>query len=342
MGCKQIDSKKPQENFDKKTMKDIDSNAVKSSLIPFGEIKHNDLISEYVKINLVGKPLYDPFELVILDIYSKKISIDSTISNHKLKSFNILSTFCNGQNKLFISGGDFEASNNFCMIDLINKNIDFQVMKNPRRGHSMIYIPNEFIFIVGGISTKSVEIFNINKKEFNSSDHSTLNEIRLEPALCLIDSTFLYAFTGFNKDTKKTFERVNLRTNSSNWELINVNLEKNVTFNKNFFAVSYYKHNDVIFLGGIDTESNSSINKKSYVFNFKTNFLSYESERHMSEEYTEKFFFPVYEVNNLTENSSQNFQNITSLLFPNFNKNDYKVSIFNNLNLTEVKFEIEK
>jgi hypothetical protein len=344
MGCKQVESKKPQGNFDTKFMDDTPSNRVKSSLFSQGVLSQTNLISEYVKINLVAKPLYDPFELVILDLGNKKISIDSTINDPKLKNFNVLSSFCNGRDKLFISGGDSETSNSFCIIDLIDKKVDFKVMKNSRRGHSMIYIPNEFIFIVGGTSTKSVEIYNINSKEFNPTEHSTLNEIRLEPALCLIDNSYLYAFTGFKKEMKKTFERINLRTNATHWELINVNLEKNLTFGQNFFAVSYYKQNEVIFLGGCDTESNSSHNKKTHIFNFKTNLLSSAPECDISEQYTEKFFIPVYEAKNLAEenNSHQNLQNLTSIVFPNFNRNDIKVSIFFNLKLTEVKFEIEK
>jgi hypothetical protein len=341
MGCKQVDSKKPQINLNTKFIKDNSSNKIISSVIPDG-LKHVDFISEYVKINLVGKPLYDPFELVVLDISNKKLSIDSSITNQKLKSFNILSTYCNAQNKLFISGGDFEASNVFCIIDLINKNIEFKVMKNSRRSHSMIHIPNTFIFIVGGINTKSVEIYDINKIDLDPIEHSNLNEIRLEPALCLIDAKFLYAFSGFKEDSKKTFERINLNTNANTWEIINVNLEKNLLFKKSFFAVSYYKNNEVIFLGGSETGENSSLNNKSYIFNFKANLLSYGLECDICEEYTEKFFLPVFEEKIITENSGQNLQNITSVLFPNFKNNNYKVYIFNNLKLTEVKFDIEK
>ncbi len=356
MGCRQVITKRPNQNkLDVK--EEINSenstpkNEIKSSIFSQGQgiINTQNVLAEYSKINCIARPIYDPFEIVILDLGNKKVSVDSSFTNDaRVKDFCILSAFCNGRDKLFISGGESVKANSFCIIDLIEKKIDFKLMKTSRRNHSMIFIPNNSIFIVGGPSTKSVEVYNMSNKKDSSgiTEHSTMNEVRIEPALCLIDNSFLYAFTGFKKDAKKTFERINLRSNGTMWELINVNLEKGLSFGQNFFAVAFYKQNEVIFLGGSDTEKNTQKCEKSHVFNFEKNLISLAQLEITNEDYSEKFFIPVDAVvkggrKNPENNQEINSENFTSILFPNFHRNNIKISIFSNLKLNEVKFEID-
>ena len=52
----------------------------------------------------------------------------------------------------------------------------------PRTWHSMIYIQNKYIFIVGGSNTKSVELYNIKTNQLVKD--SELNENRSECMSC--------------------------------------------------------------------------------------------------------------------------------------------------------------
>ena len=129
----------------------------------------------------------------------------------------------------------------------------------PRTWHSMIYVPNNYIFIVGG-STKSVELYDIEKNVIKKD--STLNELRNECTLCLVNNVYLYAFCGFyiHQSFNCTVERCNLRKKERRWEFVKFNM-KNKGFISSFFAVSYYQNENIILIGGDSVEE---INK-SYI-----------------------------------------------------------------------------
>ena len=117
----------------------------------------------------------------------------------------------------------------------------------------MIYIPYKYIFIVGGLNTKSVEIYNMETNEINKD--SELNEFRSECTLCLVNNIYLYAFCGFllHQNFVKTIERCNLLKEERKWELVNV-IEKNgLNFKPSFFGVSYFRNdNEILLIGGND------------------------------------------------------------------------------------------
>ena len=56
----------------------------------------------------------------------------------------------------------------------------------------MIYVPNKYIFIVGGSNTKSVELYDMEEKKITKD--SELNELRCECTLFLVNNMYLYAF----------------------------------------------------------------------------------------------------------------------------------------------------
>ena len=107
-------------------------------------------------------------------------------------------------------------TNDFFYIDLTNLNenkIEIKELPNlneSRTWHSMIYIPDKYIFIVGGSNTKSVEIYNMESNTIKKD--SELMEFRSECTLCLVNNSHLYAFCGFliHQEFVTTIERCNL------------------------------------------------------------------------------------------------------------------------------------
>ena len=219
-----------------------------------------------------------------------------------MNKFNSFTAYCNAKGYLYISGGESEHSedldnendnnenNNselkdfFCIelnsLDCNNNNpekdtnnqnrnglndlntLNIKQLPNllePRTWHSMIYVPDKYIFIVGG-SSKSVEIYDIEKNIIYKD--STLNELRNECTLCMVNNIYLYAFCGFyiHQTFNCTVERCNLRKKERKWEFVKFDM-KNKGFISSFFAVSYYKNDNIILIGGDSVED---INK-SYI-----------------------------------------------------------------------------
>ena len=57
----------------------------------------------------------------------------------------------------------------------------------------MIFIPNVYVFVIGGKEIKTVEYINIeNKKKYLYED---IDEEMIEPSLIFVNDTFLYAVT---------------------------------------------------------------------------------------------------------------------------------------------------
>ena len=71
----------------------------------------------------------------------------------------------------------------------------------------MIYVPNKYIFIVGGSNTKSLQIYNMETNEIKKD--CELNEYRNESTLYLVNDEYLYDFCGFiiHREYNTTIER---------------------------------------------------------------------------------------------------------------------------------------
>lgn len=109
---------------------------------------------EYVP-DIIGKPFSNPFSIFT---YIKKektlkfLKFGRNINLDELNNYGPSSAYCNGNNILFISGGennDGEYVDKFWIIDLITAEIESLNMV-PKKNHSMIAIPGNYIFIVGG------------------------------------------------------------------------------------------------------------------------------------------------------------------------------------------------
>ena len=201
----------------------------------------------------------------------------------ELNTLNSFTAYCNAKNCLYFSGGEkeqpYEKEDNsfpydeFICIDLTelstNKNkLVINKLNNlitPRTWHSMIFVPNKYIFIVGGSNTKSVELYDIDEKKLTKD--SELKEIRCECTLCLVNNTYLYAFYGFllHQDYNNSIERCNLLKEERKWENINVIENCAVKFKPSFFAISYFLNDNLLLIGGNDTGEDE---RNDYIYKF--------------------------------------------------------------------------
>ena len=199
----------------------------------------------------------------------------------------------------------------------------------PRTWHSMIYVPNNYIFIVGG-STKSVELYDIEKNIIKKD--SSLNELRNECTLCLVNNIYLYAFCGFyiHQSFNCTVERCNLRKKERKWEFVKFNM-KNKGFISSFFAVSYYKNENIILIGGDSVED---INK-SYIIKLgkEENENDEIDEFDLGEKkfgvFRDKFFNPIN--NNFSINIPLAYGEHIQTLLLNMDNGEIEQKDYNNL-----------
>lgn len=263
--------------------------------------------------NYIGTLLLDNPELFGLVIYDKNTQKATEFnysfsSDHILKNFGAFSAFCNANNKIYLSGGEVQTSSStaenlrhFVEINLETadrENIEVKQLPDlneARTWHSMLYVPDSKIFIVGGTDSQTVEIYDILTQTIEVD--SKMNEKRCECTLCLVNNSYLYVFCGFilHQSYLNSIERCNLRKKSRVWEMVDVEYENNITFNPSFFAVAYNKDN-ILLLGG---NENADDKEKNYLVqipqnnNSKIVISDYHSFDNVAGVYREKFFMPV-------------------------------------------------
>ena len=268
---------------------------------------------------LVGKPFNNPFEVFIFNKNNKLLNIQTfdneQIKSMKLNDYGASSAYCNGNNHLFISGGetcDNRIIDKFFDIDLKNNNIDGPYDISPKKNHSMIFIPPEKVFIVGGNDKKT---FYFNTKQKQIIYLKDLNIIRTEPALQVIRN-FLYCFDNVNKaDNEQTsFEKINIENPEAEWELIYPKINQ-AKFPQKFFAVSKDNTNEnIIFLGGNMDDNMDSNDLKNCKYNIEANLIEETNIPFHDFNYKEKTF--------LTYNKNVDY------LLPDFNRQHPEVTFY--------------
>lgn len=328
-------------------------------------LNFNEIKNEYTsKTNLIGCPISNsnPFEFRIFNSENFLLT-KATISLEEypeLMYFGDFSAYCNGNNYLYLSGGeeiqdptDNSMNNKYlnwiCKINLVDGAVTkFEGTNIPRFWHSMIYIPNSYIFIVGGNNTKTVEVLNTETGEIQID--SEMNESHSEASLCLVNENYLYLFLGFRYDGgennfSNTIERCNLRQRKRKWEIVNILKSDSPSINSSiesrFFTISYFNSENLLILGGDNCENkdvNSNIKSKSYIFNHRSDTIrEYVFEDRVSDEihndlFGEKFFIPM--KNNKNES--------ISCLIPKNSYSKLKVYLIQENNKLEIKeFEEE-
>lgn len=272
---------------------------------------------------LIGNAILDRDELFGLSIYNRDEKNLKTYFFEKsiiddLKKFNVYSSFCSGRGVFYISGGENEKQNNIKdIVQLygnfisINMNmltkeknydkLDINTILNKlpslnveRSWHSMIFIPNNYIFIVGGINTKSVERYDIGKNEIK--EDSELKEKRCEPSLCLVNNNYLYAFCGFYpfKDFNDNIERCDLLKKKREWELITISSN----IKASFFGISFFKDDQILLISSKDNMDDENKNYEVKIGKdedtpdeIKETVIQFNGMR----TFKDKFFYPINE-----------------------------------------------
>ena len=288
--------------------------------------------------SLIGTLTFNSSNSLGIFIYNTKtkqiLSEEFSFENYPLLShINNFTSFCNAKNSLYISGGEDEKNNNqgqdlFIKINLeeIKQNeliySNLNPLKYKRYWHSMIFIPEKYIYIVGGPGTKETELYDIENDVMISFE--PLNYERCEPSLILVNNKYLYCICGFqlNNNFIDTIEKCNLYKRERKWEIVNYQIksgEDNVIDRSlivSFFGVSYIKDN-IILIG--DRENNKVINPNYLLKPNDEDIDIIEEYGYIEVEnvrlFSEKFFIPI------NENES--------VALP-FKKGDAKILVLNN------------
>ena len=243
----------------------------------------------------------------------------------QMRTVNQFSAYCNALNKLYISGGEFgnnQVTDSFISIDLgeVQKNIFIPTqlcnLKRKRYWHSMIYIPEKYIFIVGGPNETNVELYDIDKNI--TTIDSQLNTERCEPSLILVNNKYLYSIFGFHlyESFIDTIERCNLHKKNRSWEMVEYKLSNTPKLERAFFGVSYVNNNIIL----ISDKENENDLKPNYILSpgmGNNDTISDEGilNSRNSRLFAEKFFIPF------TENESINLA---------FKSGEPKIFVINN------------
>ena len=195
----------------------------------------------------------EDFEKSIVE-YNDFFCIDLNQLNLNINNYNNIDNLSDNDNILTNNLTNINEKNELNIKQLPN-------LLEPRTWHSMIFVPEKYIFIVGG-STKSVELYDIENNILTKD--SELNEMRNECTLCMVNDIYLYAFCGFllHQTFNCTIEKCNLRKEVRNWECVNFNMNNNKQFLPSFFCASYFKNGEIILVGGNDSVEEKN---KSYV-----------------------------------------------------------------------------
>ena len=270
-------------------------------------------------LKFIGKPFNNPFEIFVFNKNSKILNIqsfqDEIIQQYDLNDYGPSSAYCNGNNHLYISGGeknDNQIIDTLLDINLTNNMIDGPFTMSPKKNHSMIFISPDKVFIIGGNDTKTF-YFDINEKKI--IDKADLNIIRTEPALQVIDN-ILYCFDNINKANNEelSFEKINIDNPDAEWEIIYPKINK-VKFSQKFFAVSKdNKGENIFFLGGNKEDYNDSEDLQNFKYNIESNTIEQTNIPFHDYNFKEKTFLP-YNKN-------------VDYLLPDFNRQHPEVTFF--------------
>ena len=295
------------------------------------EINEKEILDDESEpiIPKIIKPKFYPFSLFVYTPREGKITLEEYTSNivkeYNLKKISSLSSYCNSPNSFFISGGGIyykNAINDFWIINKEDFSIELKKMPTAKRDHSMIYIPNQLVFIAGGDDAKCF-IFDIQKKIF--INYADLNGIYPKPAL-LNFNNYIYCFSKLTNE-KNYFERTNISNKYPMWEKIFPKFGKNVYLNnKKIFLVSKCVNN-LIIIGAGDNVKQSKI----YIYNLANNEINVKEEKNYIEELDNKSFDKVSKSYNIA--IPRYFDREKNILILNKRKKQIKKIYFSDSNI---------
>ena len=278
-----------------------------------------------ISIDIVGKPSSDPFEILIFEPKKKVIKTrlynQEKIKEMGLNRYGVDSAYCNANNHLYISGevdqSGAESIGLFWDIDLMNNLFNAPIKMLPKKNHSMIYIEKK-VYIIGG---NDINTLFYDEEDKDIKQWFNLNYRRFEPSLIKHDD-YLFCFdtskrymNNFSNDFD--FEKINLKTNSAEWELVKPQISPDVysVFSQKFFGIAEDLNGNIIFLGGmmdIDDKKNDKNNECMNIqYNTNKNIIEKSSIEFKEISFNGKTFLPL--------------NNKTYFILPNFNKHSPKV-----------------
>ena len=300
------------------------------------------ILEDYEVVKIVGKPISDPFQIFIFEIELQIIKIFKSsnmiqIQQLGLDQFGPDSAYCNGNNCLYISGGVEQETNKtigkFWIFNLKEKTFDNTKDMPPKKNHSMIYDEKK-VYIVGGEDVNTM-FYNVDDKEIKN--WANLNNRRFEPSLIKYNN-FLFCFDTSkkyqNNETIFNFEKIDLSSESTEWEIIQPEISENVLnsiYSQKFFGVVEDFKENIIFVGGIydneNKENDINNNNRMYLqYNTNINKIEKSDIQFQDISFSEKAFLPY--------NENKYY------ILPNFNKRSPKVVYFykdRNENPIEIK-----
>lgn len=181
------------------------------------------------------------------------------------------SSFLNINGKIYISGGSIPTNNKdstqFFYYDELTNSIKLLAdLQEARSNHSMIH-NNNHIYIVGGESTNTLEIFDIENKCFKSREYNNYEAV--DNPILYVYKNFLYSFFGKKNGRFVDFvQRVNLNTANMRWEKVPYKLEnKNMNINLTNSAIIPFGDSEIFFFGG---KTERGITRKVISFDFES------------------------------------------------------------------------
>ena len=180
------------------------------------------------------RPYQKPFRILIFNSKENSVSIKrydkETLEVFELNNFKLSkSSYCNSINDLYISNGETKK---FYKINNIKLNIEkLDDIPWSKEYHSMIYIPNKYIYFIGG-NTKATFYYDFINKIFKL--WAPLKYIEKNPGLVYVNKTYIYSFGHQKKlDDFNFIEFTNIKKGAK-WDVINIKLRE--PFNLKKFA----------------------------------------------------------------------------------------------------------
>ena len=274
----------------------------------FNHIAKN--IDEYIIENtyLIGKPIINELKYYIYNKRTKESKIikcsREDFNKINIKYFSRMSVYCNAKNFIYVYecldnpntnygyNGNFEnISNKFFEINLITHKIDMISLKFPKRIlHSMIFIPECYIFIVGGKDTKKVLVYKMRPGNENYEEYPyLLPDTLLEPSLITVNNQYLYAFE--NSSVRFKIVRTNFVFATPFEE---INTKTLIDINQKFFGlVKFENRNSILFLGGQILNLPLCKSKNCFEFDYNSNQLTLSEREFINFDFGEKAFIPM-------------------------------------------------
>ena len=259
------------------------------------------------------KPFENPFRILVFspeEFHSSfKKYPQSTLKHFKLDNFSdTASAYCNSDKGLYISGGKNKGKGTKDFLKICKYQLSIQSLPEipiRKESHSMIFIPKNYIYFVGG-NTKDTFYYDISSNSFEN--WAPLKQDKISPALAFINNRYLYAFTEQKTKKKLDFIEKTDLTKFPEWEKINFKLLE--PFPMHNFGAAVGDDGKIYFLGGRREKS-----EKIYSYNTLKNVIEPCGQENSSLKISDKTFYFLNEYN--------------SALIPNELRDDVQIVLFN-------------